>query len=221
VCRLDPALAPDAVPEAPVPQPGLYDIYIQSLTLLSPYRGKGLVAEVLEQVIEAAITHGGVEIKSLYAHVWTHNEEALQWYSARGFQREEPVINGYYRRLKPDTAWIFRRKITPSDHLQHFSTPGKQGSQNQPPRSSPSTVALPPVAGDYSDNPSNARSFQDRGPEREWNDLPDDVLSNPLLKPSSRLASTSGSTASSRSSSRSATDRGKKKRVYPTAAYSS
>jgi ribosomal protein S18 acetylase RimI-like enzyme len=225
VCRLDPAIAPESTPQAPIFQPGVHDIYIQSLALLSPYRGKGLVAAVLDQVIEVATTQQEIRIASLYAHVWTQNEEALQWYSARGFKREGSVINGYYRRLQPDTAWIFRRTLSPSDHLQHSSNQSAQlhfqPSQTQTSLSTP-TVPTPPSLAPGKSRPipqTNARSFQDRGPEREWNDLPDDVLGNPLLKPPSQLGSKEGSTASSRSSSRSATDRGKKKRVYPTAAY--
>lgn len=63
---------------------------------------------------------------------------------------------------------------------------------------------------------TKARSFQDKGPEREWNDLPEEVM----LKPPSHLGSKEGSAASSRSSSRSGIDRReKKKRVYPAAAF--
>lgn len=238
VCRLDPALAPSSTPQNPIFQPGVHDIYIQSLALLSPYRGKGLVAAVLDQVIEAATGQQDIRVASLYAHVWTHNEEALRWYDARQFKREEPVIHGYYRRLKPDTAWIFRRRLSPIDHLQHAAqgtqlrqiqpspSPGTQ-LLSTPPISIPSTPLPPPppaptpTTGAASRPPPspNARSFQERGPDREWNDLPDDVL----LKASSRLAvdSQTGSAASSRSSSRSGTEKGRKKRVYPTAAYGS
>lgn len=219
VCRIDPALAPTSTAQAPAYEPGVHDVYIASLALLSPYRGKGLVASVLDQVIEAATTQQELRIGSLYAHVWTQNEEALQWYAARGFKKEGSVIQGYYRRLNPGTAWIFRRRLNPSDHLQHsFQTAQApalpaQGSvpAPQPPPPTPAqglTVNRPAP-------PAHARSFQERGPDREWNDLPDEVLH----KARSVLAYQEGSAASSRSSSKSATDRGKKKRVYPTAAY--
>lgn len=231
VCRLDPALAPDSTPQVPKFQDGIYDVYIQSLALLSPYRGKGLVAEVLNEVIESATAQQELRIASLYAHVWTENEEAVKWYSARGFRREDPAIQGYYRRLKPDTAWIFRRRLNPRDHLQH-AAPQAFPIQSStltpaptPPMPKPSTPDIPPPpspnpATTRPSGPSHARSFQDRGPDREWNDLPDDVLGgNPLLKPPSHLNSKEGSAASSRSSSRSGTEKGKKKRVYPAAAF--
>ncbi len=69
---------------------------------------------------------------------------------------------------------------------------------------------------------SSARSFQERGPDREWNDLPEDVLGNTMLRPPSHLGSREGSAASSRSSSRSGIEgKGKKKRIYPAAAFGS
>ncbi|KAF8864655.1 hypothetical protein BDZ45DRAFT_669426 [Acephala macrosclerotiorum] len=222
VCRLDPALSPDSTPESPKYIPNSYDVYIQSLALLSPYRGKGLVAAALNVIIAAATAQNQVRIESLYAHVWTENEEALKWYSARGFKPEGPVINGYYRRLKPDTAYIFRRRLSPTDHLQAASLPTLQHSQSAPtPPISSSNSPAPPLADPRPTPPPSARSFQEQGPEREWNDLPEDVLSNALLKPASQLALKEGSAASSRSSSQSRTVREKKKRVYPAAAFQS
>lgn len=102
---------------------------------------------------------------------------------------------GYYRKLKPDTAFLFRRKLLPSDHLKSNTEENKR-----------------PII------PPHARSFQERGPEREWNDLPEDVL---LLKPG---GVGNESVGSSRSSSRSRIGGGGKKkreRVYPAAAFGS
>lgn len=206
VCRLEPALAPSSTPETPVYDPTTHDIYVQSLALLSPYRGKGLAAAVLNEVIDAATRQTEVRIHSLYAHVWTQNEEALAWYAARGFQREGDVLRGYYRRLSPDTAYVYRRRLVPSDHLK--STPSIQANGSE------LGATRPPIV--------HARSFQDKGPEREWNDLPDDFLGGPTLKLPSALGSQQGSAASSRSSSKSGTEaKGRKKRAYPAAAFGS
>jgi hypothetical protein len=169
----------------------------------------------LNVIIAAATTQNQLRVESLYAHVWTENEEALEWYSARGFKPDGAVINGYYRRLKPDTAYIFRRRFTPTDHLQAASLPTLQHNQSAP--TPPKSPALPKDG--LRPPPSSARSFQEQGPEREWNDLPEDVLSNALLKPASQLASKEGSAASSRSSSQSRPGKEKKKRVYPAAAF--
>ncbi|KAG4442064.1 hypothetical protein IFR05_002458 [Cadophora sp. M221] len=219
ICRVDPSLSPESTPQNPSYTPDTHDIYIQSLCLLSPYRGKGLVAAVLNEVVDAAVSQDELRIESLYAHVWTQNEEALEWYAARGFKREEPVLRGYYRRLNPDTAYIFRRRLVPSDHLN-----GSSQTQPQPTRQNIAPVSQPPTptTGGRPLIQGHARSFQDRGPEREWNDLPEDVLGGTLLKPPSALASREGSAPSSRSSSRSGAEgKGKKKRVYPAAAFGS
>ncbi|CZT08106.1 hypothetical protein WAI453_002256 [Rhynchosporium graminicola] len=221
ICRVDPSLSPSSTPQNPSYTPNSHDIYIQSLCLLSPYRGQGIVAAVLNEVIEAAVSQSELSIESLYAHVWTQNEEALEWYAARGFKMEEAVIKGYYRVLNPDSAYILRRKLVPSDHLNGHTQPqARPGITKQ--LSAPVSQPLTPIAPGRPPMPIHARSFQDAGPEREWNDLPDDVLGGGLLKPPSALASREGSAPSSRSSSRSGADlKGKKKRVYPAAAFGS
>lgn len=220
ICRLEPALSPLSTPQAPFYLEGVHDIYIQSLALLSPYRSKGLAAELLQEIIEAAVGQNEVRIASLYAHVWTENEEALQWYTARGFKREELIVHGYYRKLKPDTAWILRRRLMPTDHLTISAAQIPQANPTPPPVPTSTPVAAPvPTRPGVQ---GQARSFQERGPDREWNDLPEDVLANVMLKPPSHLGSREGSATSSRSSSRSGIEgKGKKKRVYPAAAFGS
>ncbi|KAF4628713.1 hypothetical protein G7Y89_g9438 [Cudoniella acicularis] len=227
ICRLDSTPTPDFSPTNPTFIPGCYDIYIQSLALLSPYRSKGLAAAVLNEVISNATltstSPDGVRIAEIYAHVWTQNDEALEWYAKRGFKRDEYAVVGYYRRLKPDSAWVLRRRILPSDHLQSLpvSNPPNGAAISNSPSPAPS-LKLPPqsVLEARSGNMTQARSFQEKGPEREWNDLPEDVLGSSLLKPTSQNGSAEASRASSRSSSRSGTG-GKKKRVYPAAAFGS
>lgn len=222
VCRIDPSLGPGSSAGTPQVIEGSYDIYLQSLVLLSPYRGKGLAAAALTNVIEAATQQDDIRIRGLYAHVWTQNLEALEWYSARGFQKDEAVVNGYYKRLMPDTAWILRRNLAPSDHLARQSN-CRQTSIPTPPASKTSGSTSPPqVTETRPDNLPHTKSFQDRRPDMEWNDLPEDVLAGSLLKaPTPR--SGEGSSASSRSTSRSGLEgKGKKKgRAYPAAAFGS
>jgi len=172
---------------------------------------------VLEDVIAAAVRENGVRIETVYAHVWTENEEALEWYSKRGFTREENVLKGYYRKLKPDSAFVLRRRIGASDHLKTLPT-----QTQAPPPPQLSKLESEPTPGENKrPNVTQTRSFQDKGPEREWNDLPEDVLGNGLLRPGSHLSTPgAGSATSSRSSSRSGAG-GKKKRVYPAAAFGS
>jgi hypothetical protein len=154
-----------------------------------------------------------VRIREVYAHVWTENEEALQWYEKRGFRREGEVVKGYYRRLKPDTAWILRRRLVVADYLAMPAS----GSELMP------GPSIGGAAGELRERPGNlvhTKSFQDRRPDVEWNDLPEDVLRNGLLKPPSLNSSAAASATSSRSSSRSGMDgKGRKKRQYPAAAF--
>ncbi|KAI1001849.1 hypothetical protein K3495_g6354 [Podosphaera aphanis] len=192
VCRIE------QVPEAFQGSDGSHNLYVQSLALLSPFRGKGLAAEALRSVIETVTTQQQWKVESVYAHVWTENTEVLRWYAAQGFKREETMLEGYYRKLKPDTAWVLRRKLMPSDFLSSFP------AKSQPPRS---------IAAQCSPQPPSARSFQDQGPEQEWNDLPQDLLN---------VSQPHDSKAFSRSKSQNKAEAGekaRKKRVYPAAAF--
>ncbi|KAI0522205.1 acyl-CoA N-acyltransferase [Xylaria bambusicola] len=96
-------------PTVPSAQPNA--LYIQSLVLLSPYRGLGLAAALLDEVVADAV-RSEFACESVWAHVWTQNEEGMQWYTARGFARVEEVKK-YYHKLQPDSAWIVRRDIGP------------------------------------------------------------------------------------------------------------
>ncbi|RFU32636.1 hypothetical protein B7463_g3703, partial [Scytalidium lignicola] len=215
VCRLEPS---DTNPRD-------CELYIQSLALLSPYRSHGLGTALLESIIAAATALTTVNVTSLYAHVWTENEDGLKWYAARGFTRDNYALQGYYRKLKPDTAWVLRRRLVPSDHLQYAKINGVSPRAPTPTSSKPvendvvgSNSSAPPPAPAQGSRPSlrQATSYQDRRPDREWNDLPDEMAPPNLLTPQSGAASA----ASSRSSSTSRLEgKGKKKRQYPAAAF--
>jgi ribosomal protein S18 acetylase RimI-like enzyme len=224
-------------------------IYIQSLALLSPYRSHGLATRVLDNVIQGVVNTPqiGYPVTSLYAHVWTENAEGLDWYTARGFTREEPVVQDYYRRLQPGNAWIMRRPLVPSDHVRHFlKQNGRTSSQNSTITSPPPLPTANPAPASNSSSRAQsprpgtlpaptptvrAASYQTSGPGHEWNDLPDDILtttSKPQTpEPSSRgpsathlMPNASVSANGSAASSRSSSrSGGKKKRQYPAAAF--
>lgn len=96
------------------------NLYIQTLHLLSPYRGHGVAAALLNALlfqeppspksskyrVSKLVRH--YRIRSVTAHVHQENEDALRWYTARGFKVEEGVVEGYYRRLNPSGARIVR-----------------------------------------------------------------------------------------------------------------
>ncbi|KAI1742017.1 acyl-CoA N-acyltransferase [Xylaria scruposa] len=96
-------------PTTPSAQPNA--LYIQSLVLLSPYRGLGLAAALLDEVVADA-ARSEFACATVWAHVWTQNDEGLKWYMARGFARVDEVKK-YYHKLHPDSAWIVRREIGP------------------------------------------------------------------------------------------------------------
>lgn len=217
ICRIDPS-----PPSSPNSQPpaNTYSIYLQSLTLLSPYRSLGLATALLNSVIETATSPRiplGMRIEGLYAHVWVENQEAVEWYTKRGFEKGE-LIEGYYRRLRPQGAWVFRRRFSVQDHIssqsQANSTPTSNsiGSAKSPPPPPMGTSSRPPPS-------KHTASFQDRRPDREWNDLPEEVFLRPRAQGEDQSKESSRSSSRSRASGGEGKVGGKKKRSYPAAAF--
>ena len=126
-CRLEPLPCPPPANSAntstapPPPRQQPHNLYIQTLAILSPYRHLGTATALLDAIICIALTHypsENVNVKELYAHVWEANEEALEWYVKRGFEIEEKVMEGYYRKLRPSGARVVRRKVGVGDWLR-------------------------------------------------------------------------------------------------------
>lgn len=105
---------------------GATNLYIQTLHLLSPYRGHGVATALLNSLLFAVppgskkppqvsglVKH--YNIRSVTAHVHEANEDALKWYEARGFKIQEEAVEGYYRRLRPSGAKIVRLDLQRDD----------------------------------------------------------------------------------------------------------
>ncbi|RCI08599.1 hypothetical protein L249_4733 [Ophiocordyceps polyrhachis-furcata BCC 54312] len=186
-------------------------LYIQSLCLLAPYRGKGLMAAALDHVIATATSDAALDVRSVTAHVWTDNEDGLRWYESRGFGRRRQPVAGYYLRLRPDSAWLVHRQLSPqqSPLPQGEDDADLVASRPPPSRTSASTPVLP-----SSSSVVVAQSYQNQRPDMEWNDLPADMAPGFLAKPSSDPASRAGSRSSS-------AIRKKRDRSYPAAAFGS
>ncbi|CCF36858.1 N-acetyl transferase separation anxiety [Colletotrichum higginsianum] len=215
VSRIEPSPFPPASPGA---RPE-HALYIQSLALLSPYRSYGLATAVIDHLVAAAAALSPeINLRHIYAHVWTDNEEGMHWYTARGFERYGEPLQGYYIKLRPDSAWIVRRTVGPlsvgagSRHTEKTAAPV--------PGPTAAVANLPPMSGgppraaadeSLSRTPSG-QSFQNRRAATEWNDLPEDMASSMLAPP----RNSGGSGASSRSSS---SVRKKRDRSYPAAAF--
>jgi ribosomal protein S18 acetylase RimI-like enzyme len=101
------------------------NLYIQTLHLLSPHRGNGVAASLLNALlfeqppsssscrVSPLVRH--YNIRTVTAHVHETNDEGLKWYVARGFYIEEGVVQGYYRRLNPGGARIVRLDLQWND----------------------------------------------------------------------------------------------------------
>jgi hypothetical protein len=107
-------------------QDGTTNLYIQTLHLLSPYRGQGVATALLNALLfetpPTSKSRGRVSelvkhynIRSVTAHVHEANEDGLAWYVARGFKIQDGVVQGYYRRLKPSGARIVRLDLPCDD----------------------------------------------------------------------------------------------------------
>lgn len=240
VCRLEPSpFDPSTGRHDASLAPGAdHALYIQSLVLLAPYRGLGLVSAALEGIFDAARkagAGGAVRVRWVYAHVWSANEEGLAWYGRRGFERDG-LVQRYYWKLQPDSAWIVKKKVGPEDMSGREGEQGVggQGTVDIPVSVTAAAVNLPgfalpvgggavpprangpPMAAASSRPPPqpHSLSFQNKRPDMEWNDLPEEMVTSKSCSRSDLLQPPSGS--SSRSSS---TGRKKKDRSYPTAAF--
>ncbi|KAI0878052.1 acyl-CoA N-acyltransferase [Hypoxylon argillaceum] len=167
VCRPEPspfhagtadAPAPLRAPTLPSAQPNA--LYIQSLVLLSPYRGLGLAAALLDEVVADA-AQSDFACESVWAHVWTQNEEGLRWYTARGFACVDEVKKYYYK-LRPDSAWIVRREIGPTAVLgldgsgSGAGAASREATGPEPWRSVTAAVANLPIGGTPGGSPPSS-----------------------------------------------------------------
>ncbi|KAI2614984.1 hypothetical protein GGR54DRAFT_313357 [Hypoxylon sp. NC1633] len=142
VCRPEPSpFHPTATPNQSgptTPDAQTNALYIQSLVLLSPYRHLGLASALLEEVTRLAAASPLFACRDVFAHVWTDNDDGLRWYWARGFARLG-VVQGYYYKLRPDSALIVRRQIGPASVLGLGGGSGNVTASN-------GTTSIPPSA---------------------------------------------------------------------------
>ncbi|PWY83516.1 hypothetical protein BO70DRAFT_361629 [Aspergillus heteromorphus CBS 117.55] len=126
------------------------NLYIQTLHLLSPYRGYGIAASLLNsllfsnsdlsssgspgprsaQQVSELVKH--YNIRTVTAHVHEANDEGLKWYVARGFQVEDGVVENYYRRLKPSGARIVKLSLQWTDADNEGNKPSRNEIQDIP-----------------------------------------------------------------------------------------
>jgi ribosomal protein S18 acetylase RimI-like enzyme len=77
---------------------------------------------LLQAIVKKAVELHSV--RSVTAHVWEANEEGLEWYKKRNFEtlgKEE----GYYRKLRPQSAFLVRKWIGVGDLLGNSAIQGE------------------------------------------------------------------------------------------------
>jgi ribosomal protein S18 acetylase RimI-like enzyme len=115
-------------------------LYIQTLHLLSPYRGYGVAAALLNSLLfevspglkgqhrlSQLVKH--YNIRRVTAHVHEANEDGLRWYTARGFEVQEGVVEGYYRRLNPSGARIVKLDLKWQDENEQVDVANKNDEE--------------------------------------------------------------------------------------------
>jgi ribosomal protein S18 acetylase RimI-like enzyme len=89
---------------------GQTKLYLMTMGVLSPYRGRRLGSQSLELVFGAASTHKKLKISHIYLHVQISNGEAKRFYERHGFE-EIGVHENYYKKIQPRDAWVLERAV--------------------------------------------------------------------------------------------------------------
>lgn len=74
------------------------DVYIESVAVLEPYRGRGIGKKLVQFVVDQAKKS---YVHEVTLHVWAKEDKTKEWYEKIGFTQKE-VIPGYYKEQKLD-----------------------------------------------------------------------------------------------------------------------
>ncbi|KAL5115986.1 hypothetical protein ACEQ8H_006103 [Pleosporales sp. CAS-2024a] len=91
-------------------------LYVSTLGILAPYRTHGIALHLLHALVNKAVDVHSVTCVT--AHVWEANQEGLDWYKKRNFDILDKD-DGYYRKLKPQGAYLVKKCIGVGDLLGH------------------------------------------------------------------------------------------------------
>ncbi|CAA9960007.1 Acetyltransf-1 multi-domain protein [Pyrenophora teres f. maculata] len=96
-------------------------LYISTIGVLAPYRSHGIAMHLLQTIVKKAVELHNV--RSVTAHVWEANEEGMEWYKKRKFEILEKD-EGYYRKLRPQGAFLVRKWIGVGDLIGNDAVQG-------------------------------------------------------------------------------------------------
>ncbi|RMZ71045.1 hypothetical protein GMOD_00005541 [Pyrenophora seminiperda CCB06] len=96
-------------------------LYISTIGVLAPYRSHGIAMHLLQAIVKKATELHNV--RSVVAHVWEANEEGMEWYKKRKFEILDKD-EGYYRKLRPQGAFLVRKWIGVGDLLGNSAVQG-------------------------------------------------------------------------------------------------
>lgn len=85
------------------------NLYIASLCVLAPYRGKGIGSKLLLDALREASKDPNVG--TAYLHMQAGNDEAKEMYKRHGFRHTHTIENFYSGRLDPPHADVFERDL--------------------------------------------------------------------------------------------------------------
>jgi ribosomal protein S18 acetylase RimI-like enzyme len=82
--------------------------YIMTLSVLPAYRRRGIASTLLDHVLDSAVKDE--KLSEIWLHVQTSNNDALDFYLARGFEQTE-LLENYYTKIEPASCYVLRKTI--------------------------------------------------------------------------------------------------------------
>lgn len=80
-----------------VPSTGPPSVYIMTIAVLAPFRGRGVGSVLLAHAVAETRFLG---LQQVYLHVYTEDDAAVEWYKNKGF-RITAAVAGYYPKMRP------------------------------------------------------------------------------------------------------------------------
>mmetsp|Transcript_6200 Transcript_6200/g.8064 ORF Transcript_6200/g.8064 Transcript_6200/m.8064 type:complete len:163 (+) Transcript_6200:118-606(+) len=88
-------------------------LYIMTLCVLAPYRGRGIGTQLIESVLEYCNQHK--DIREVALHVQVSNTDAIRFYTSRFNFVQGEMVENYYRRIDPPHCFLLYKKLEPND----------------------------------------------------------------------------------------------------------